>query len=153
MSNTPPEKLYGATCLPDLANYLKMPLSKQQTIDAVTAQNTQYVLVHMYLIPGVPPEHRLTLRNSIRSELAKHNGIQLHDGAFAVPACQGDGRNIAEQVWESLMFAGVVHDSSEALDMWETGDVIYVHYIAHDGIGTLAAAPSTGTRLPDARER
>lgn len=149
----PPPQQYGASCLPDFAGYLHINPTQQHTIDAAAKLNNQYVLVHMYLVPGEENDpNRMILRGGIESEFAELHAIRLHDWAYAIPTSRGSERITAEEVWDHLIYAGA-QNPSNALDAWFTGDVIYVHYVGQDGICVLAATPRTGERLPDARER
>jgi len=158
MSDEPKEPMYGASCLPGLAKHLCKPLTDKGTLDAVAGLNNQYVVVHLYLVPGDATE-RLDLRVAIEAELANMNATKLHHLAFAVPVSRTDERNTAELVWNRLISAGAgeVRETRSGrekagLDAWQDGDVIYVHYMGADGICVLAAAPKSGQRLSQALE-
>lgn len=168
MADTPSSTLYGASCLPDLAKYLKCEPTKNQTIDAVAERYNQYVLAHFYLDPvtsapvlqdteadvkeAYKPQYRLVLRENIHKELLEHKGIKLHDCAYIIPVFPaGSVRETAEAVWVSLMCAGVQPEKPNEPSLWETGDVVYVHYSSiGQGMCVLAAAPVSGCPLPNA---
>lgn len=137
----------GASCLSGFAAHLRAEISPTGTIDARAGLNEQYVVVHIYLIPG-DTSRRLPFRNSIATELAKVNAIQLHDLAYAVPSWQTGGREVAEQVWMQLIFAGA-QGGEHGRDAWQQGDVVYVHYATADGMCVLAGSPGEGQRLPN----
>ena len=147
MPNDPPEPGVGAPCLPHFAGYLNLVLSPNATLDAVAGQNNQYVLVHLYLVPG---ERRL-FKESIEAELlGTLKGTKLHDLAFAIPCCRGDERGTAQRAWQALLNAGAgVEGEPVGWDAWDAGDVAYIHYLGPDGMCVLAVAPREGRRLPN----
>ena len=139
----------GAQCLQGLADHVGKRVTPDGTLDAVPRLNAQYVVVHVYLVPGNRTT-RLPLRNAILTELRRLNAIPLHDLAYAVPTVHGDERNTAEEVWNALINAGATNEGPR--DLWDDGDVLYVHYVGADGMCVLAGAPWAGQRLPQAAE-
>jgi len=163
MGNQPPQlppRLHGAECLGNLAQYLGKGVVQHEgpegravgrTLDARAGDNTSYVLVHVYLVPG-DVTGRLELRNAIHEELVGRRGAeQLHDLAYAVPTNLMDGRATAEDTWNRLIAAGFAALPGDR-EAWDVGDILYVHYWTEDGPAVLAGAPQADQRLPQAAE-
>lgn len=151
MSNVPGPGV-GASCLPGFAAYLPTTVTQRRTIDAAATTNTQYVIVHLYLVPGDIMQRR-ELRNAIRTELGALNAIPLHDLAYAVPTVRSGERATAEDAWDRLLNAGALATGEAQYDGWLQGDVVYVHYLGIDGMSVLAAeVRRDGQRLPVAPE-
>jgi hypothetical protein len=150
-TSEPTDPMYGALCLNGFAQHFGESVSLDDSSDHILCetakQNTQYVIVHMYLIPG-DVRTRRELREAIHSELGKLNAIQLHDLAYAVPTYQSGERETVSEVWVHLMYAGAEALGKGKPDAWEKGDVVYVHYMANGEMTVLAVAPRTGLRLP-----
>lgn len=137
----------GASCLPAFAEYLAAP--EANTLNKEAAANNQYVVVHMYLVPGdAQDERRAALRNEIAAHLSTLNAIRLHMDAFAVPCVRRDEVSTADLAWQHLLYAGAKAAINNRSSAWEPGDVVYVHYASHDGLHAMAATPSGGQPLP-----
>lgn len=145
---TLPPLLTGGSSLRPFAEYVGQPLGAERMLSAAPRENQQYVIVHMYLVPG-DVTRRPEIQRAIQVELKALKALPLHSSAFAVPCCRGDERATAEEVWNRLMFAGAAVDPQGQRDAWEEGDVIYIHYVADSGIAVLAVAPTAGQRLPN----
>jgi hypothetical protein len=149
----PPSDPFGASCLPGLAQHLNESVTSTGTLDAAARLNNQYVVVHLYLVPGDVMQRR-EMRTAIAAELASLHAIQLHDLAFAIPTSHGSEEMTAEETWNALMLAGARSTGEAAHDGWERGDIAYVHYLGTDGMCVLAAGISrSGMRLPQAIEQ
>jgi hypothetical protein len=153
----PPPRRFGAEGLANLARHLNKTVVEHdteggpagRTLDAVAGLNSNYVLVHVYLVPG-NVTLRAPLRDSIHAALVEAPLLaeQLHDLAYAVPASRVDGLTTSDEVWRALMHAGSVNGQ----ELWMEGDVIYVHYWRDEGFAVFAAAPRSGRPLPFAEE-
>ena len=136
----------GAKFLPSFAKHLDSN-PNSRTLNKLAGDNEQYVLVHMYLSPGVEfRESRTELRASIWTALQHLHPVQLHTDAFAVPCFRSSPAETANLVWLQLNVAGVIPEAS-GQQYWRDGDVVYLHYVDECGMHATASAPLTGQAL------
>ena len=153
MANPPPPvppsaagSLTGGSCVHHFADFVRTPIDSNGVLYANPGVNSQYVLVHIYLVPR-DASTRLPFRNALHTELGKLDAVQLHDLAYAVPASSGDEERMAELTWNHLTFAGAAPPNENGADAWLSGDAVYLHYRSHEGMRVVACAPREGHRL------
>lgn len=138
----------GASGLEVFADYVKTDPVKD-ALSKEAEPNSQYVVVHMYLVPGDANDvRRQVLRNCIVAELAELHAIRLHTDAFAVPCVRTDEGPTARMAWHKLLFAGSRAAANNRSSAWMTGDVVYLHYAGDNGMHATASRPGESQPLP-----